>query len=55
MPQNFSLREQTENITPTVVFADLQGRLSAWVPMHALPERRPLYLEHHSCRAHGID
>ena len=29
MPQKYSLREQTDNITPTVVFADLQGRLSA--------------------------
>lgn len=28
LPQNFALREQTESITPTVVFADLQGRLS---------------------------
>jgi hypothetical protein len=29
LPQNYSLREQTENITPTLVFADLAGRLSA--------------------------
>ena len=28
LPQNYTLREQTDNITPTVVFADLQGRLS---------------------------
>ena len=29
LPQNYSLREQPENITPTLVFADLAGRLSA--------------------------
>lgn len=29
MPQAIHLREQTDSITPTVVFADLQGRLSA--------------------------
>lgn len=33
-PQNYSLREQTENITPTLVFADVAGRLSALL-LHA--------------------
>lgn len=28
VPQAFMLREQTDNITPTVVFANVQGRLS---------------------------
>lgn len=28
IPQAIHLREQTDSITPTVVFADLQGRLS---------------------------
>ena len=40
LPQNYTLQEQTDNITPTVVFADLQGRLSerprrALAPCHA--------------------
>ncbi|EIE27582.1 winged helix DNA-binding domain-containing protein [Coccomyxa subellipsoidea C-169] len=29
MPQAFDLTEQTDNFAPTLVFADLQGRLSA--------------------------
>ena len=46
MPQNFSLSEQTGNITPTLVFADLQGRLSALLTVHAAARRVLIHLLH---------